>query len=392
MQSIASRSSQHNQLQSSSSTSRSTPGAPGTPSTSVPSPNHTGRTPFALDAFDFSSPDFVLPNNMDELNIFANQNQSSSSNNNSNGFEAADSPRNHHQQAAHSDSPSHQNLNPNTRFDDLSSHQIQAMIQSAAASVASTANPSSSSSPSNSSSPRRQAQKQQLPQSPSAKSPSSHNLNISFNSAPIGSGSNPSLTIQDLHRILIEKEQSERMQNMQTAVLRQQLETLQQMSKQQSEHALMAQNNFSNQHLHQQPSQPFLPFYSQGSRGPQSSNSTPAGTHHSSPNHSYPNLPNISHSNSKSSPSSSSSSNYQTSGPSHSNAAPANVIAQYGLMTPMGSGGFNGAVYNHHPNGNHQQPYVSPLDMPHSHGHEMDDGHQAHQQRWRQDVSSQWKC
>lgn len=349
------------------SSSHSTPGATGTPSSPAANsnsphhslnPNHPSssssqsqaQAPFALDAFDFSSQDFTLPSNMDELNLFTHQ-QTGTTSGGSGSHSNVDSPSNHSQ-----------------KFDDLSSQQLQSIIQSAMASANNTTSSNSSNSPSQS--------------HPSPISHSSHSNNLKINTGQQGGNGN-NLTIQDLHRILMEKEQSERMQNMQTQVLRQQLETLQQMSKHQVESSNNNNNGFLNQHSGNH-SNNYLPYFGKDQQQHQgSSNSTPGGTHHSSPNHpSYQK---------GSSPPTSSNNNYQNHGlPIPSSGAPASVIAQYGLMTPMGSGAFGNSVFNngHGAPTNGQPPFVSPLDMPHGHGNEMD-GHHMNHQPWRgQDVST----
>jgi hypothetical protein len=136
-------------------------------------------------------------------------------------------------------------------------------------------------------------------------------------------------------------------------------------------------------HLHT----PIIPSSSHSTPGATGTPSSPAANSNS-PHHSSPNHPSYQKG---SSPPTSSNNNYQNHGlPIPSSGAPASVIAQYGLMTPMGSGAFGNSVFNngHGAPTNGQPPFVSPLDMPHGHGNEMD-GHHMNHQPWRgQDVST----
>lgn len=148
------------------------------------------------------------------------------------------------------------------------------------------------------------------------------------------------LTIEDLRRMLVEKEHAERLQNMHTALLRQQLEALQR-QQQQNQHQQQPQQPHYSAPA-QQPSQPAFYPYQQQHQHQQQYQGQPAssGAHSQSQAHYQPQM-----------------NAAQASGAQSTSAA--GVMAQYGLITPVSSGAFESSVC-----APQQHPFVSPLHMP----------------------------
>ncbi|CEH13059.1 MLX INTERACTOR ALPHA [Ceraceosorus bombacis] len=179
------------------------------------------------------------------------------------------------------------------------------------------------------------------------------------------------LSISDLQRILAEKEHAERLQNLQTAVLRQQLEALQrqtegrggdnsqqrgnQPQQQQNGGLSVNTNAFALQQLQQQQQQHLLAMATQASQG-----ITPTQSNAQSPFVSPF---------SSTSPHSQIGNPFMTGQPlaqngggmSSSGAATSSAMAQYGLLTPMNSGAFNSSSQAHMPFTNGS---FTPLESP----------------------------
>jgi hypothetical protein len=169
---------------------------------------------------------------------------------------------------------------------------------------------------------------------------------------PIPHNNAAQMSLQDIQRLLAEKEQSDRLQNLQTALLRQQLEALQ---RAQQNPQLMSQLHSQQQQQKdtmsaQSSLQQLLNVLGSGGSGSPSDNSnTPqAGGQGQQQFDAHHLLANLLGSNAQ-----------QGAGAEYSKmlADSASLLAQYGVLTPPASGALNMG-------GSRQQPFMSPLHIP----------------------------
>ncbi|PWN53468.1 hypothetical protein IE53DRAFT_384041 [Violaceomyces palustris] len=308
-----------------------------------PQPNDSMNTSsFSIDSFDFGA-DFSLPSGLDELSIFGSQNPTA------NHSEAGSAPASHHPSpsGARSEStPSHQTnqqLGSSLRHvQDLSRYESSASPQSHGPVGQATSEASGSSSGLE---PLRFSGYLQRPQLEQQLQQQHH--------AQMASVAPPQLSIADLQRLLLEKERSERIQSMQTAMLKQQLEQLQRMQEnqiQQSKPSHAAAGSYPMQQSLSHPSASEV-SHSQQQQFLSAFQNVLSNTGGSAPQ-------------SLQAPSASQGVVWQPSpvggGPQTAGQVPSDpsALAQYGLMTPMGSGAFsNGCPPN-------QAAFMSPLNIP----------------------------
>ncbi|PWN21806.1 hypothetical protein BCV69DRAFT_281730 [Microstroma glucosiphilum] len=168
---------------------------------------------------------------------------------------------------------------------------------------------------------------------------------------PVTHNTAAQMSLQDIQRLLAEKEQSDRLQNLQTALLRQQLEALQraQQNPQVMSH-LHSQHQQKDTMASQSSLQQLLNMLGAGGNGSPTDNaSTPqAGGQGQQQFDAHHLLANLLGGNAQQG----SSSEY-----SKMLADSASLLAQYGVLTPPASGGLNMG-------GTRQQPFMSPLHIP----------------------------
>lgn len=301
------------------------------------SPSNSHSQPFNIESFDFGA-DFSLPTSLDELNLFQHHQQQQNHPMGSNGTRSLGGPPSNDRMVG---SPSNLNFSPRNLLREQQQHLQRSN--------------SRTQSPHHLSSNRGD----EVASASSASSASNfsnnelHNLLRAVQSSyvssqqdqqghPLNNAEGNSMSISDMERYLQGKEQAERMQMLQTTMLRQQLEILQ---RQQASHSSEANNSIPPNINAAQLMQQFQQFTSQQNA------STPTQQNiHSSPFQQQVGMTDF----------------------NSSQKVNLSTLTQYGLITPLSSGAFT------HGQPHTSQPFVSPIHLPLSSQPGLMDAHRSY--------------